>query len=300
MDVFGKGTGKETALDDADHEDDKGGDTGPLNEDLEPGKIMDDTAYKDDDPPVQADDSGLYMFCDDEDLGWYSPSDTSGSLSSCPPCPQLPQVPSFASSTHFQPSDLAVLHHYQCPFITHLNTTQQSIPPLEPNDISLNLPEPEDRPKYPLLSANTTNGKARAASVQMDTSEDSDMAASHMMKLLTMHSRKASLGVHTSSGHISSDQDSDQSPTTSHNRSASHKWLQDPAAELTMKLNEVSDTLIQHIQEASTVKANHKHLKLETQLASRELKMRESHAEREHGLWTTITIQNHERAMADE
>ncbi|KAG2068201.1 hypothetical protein BDR04DRAFT_1119940 [Suillus decipiens] len=296
MDVFGKGKGKETALDDADHEDDEGGDTGPLNEDLEPGKIMDDVAYKDDDPPVRADDSGLYTFHDNEDLGWDSPSDTSGS----PPCPQLPQVPSSTSSTHFQPSDLAVLHRYQCPFIAHLNTMQQSIPPLEPNNISLNSPEPEDRPKYSLPSTNTTGSKARAASVQMDTSEDSDMAASCMMKSLPMHSCKASLGVHTSGGHISSDQDSDQSPTTSHNRSASRKWLQDPAAELTMKLNEASDTLVQHIQEASTVKSNHKCLKLETQLASRELKMHESHTEHEHRLQTIITIQNHEHAMADE
>ncbi|KAG1820786.1 hypothetical protein EV424DRAFT_1539321 [Suillus variegatus] len=175
--------------------------------------------------------------------------------------------------------------------------------PLGPNKISLNSPKRADRHKYPLPSTNAAGSKARAASVQMDTSEDSDTAASHMMKSLTMHSRKASLGVrtsHTSGGHVSSDQDSDQSPTTSHNRSVSRKWPQDPAAELTMKLNEASDTLVQHICEASTVKANHKRLKLETQLASRELKMRESHAEREHGLQSTIAIQNHERAMADE
>ncbi|KAG0693633.1 hypothetical protein DFH29DRAFT_881297 [Suillus ampliporus] len=52
MDVFGKEKGKETALDDTDHEDSEGEDAGPLNEDLEPGKILDHEAYKDDDPPV--------------------------------------------------------------------------------------------------------------------------------------------------------------------------------------------------------------------------------------------------------
>ncbi|KAG1791007.1 uncharacterized protein BJ212DRAFT_1491102 [Suillus subaureus] len=67
-----------------------------------------------------------------------------------------------------------------------------------------------------------------------------------------------------------------------------------------MKMNQASDSLVQHIHEASTVKANHKHLKLETQLASRELKMCKSHAEREHGLQSTMAIQNHEHAMADE
>ncbi|KAG2746071.1 hypothetical protein P692DRAFT_20741080 [Suillus brevipes Sb2] len=115
-----------------------------------------------------------------------------------------------------------------------------------------------------------------------------------------MHSRKTSLGAHTSGHHISSDQDSDQSPNTSHKRSVSLKWPRDPTTELTMKLNEASDTLIWHIRDASTVKADHKHLKLETHLASRELKMRESHAECEHGLRSMIAIQNHERAMADE
>ncbi|KAG2111579.1 uncharacterized protein F5147DRAFT_771729 [Suillus discolor] len=301
MDVFGKGKGKEKeTLDDADREDDEGGDAGALNRDLEPGEILDGEADKDDDPPARVDDSRLHMFCDDEGLGWDSPDDTSDSLSSRFPCPQLPWAPSSASSTHFQPSNL---HHYQHPFITHLDTTQQSISPLGPNEISLNSPERADRPKYPLPSTNTTSSKARAASVQMDTSEDSDTAASRMMKSLTMHLRKASLGVrtsHTSGGHVSSDQDSDQSPTTSHNRSVSRKRPRDPTAELTMKLNEASDTLVQHIHETSTVKADHKRLKLETQLASRELKMRESHTEREHGLRSTIAIQNHERAMADE
>ncbi|KAG2112652.1 uncharacterized protein F5147DRAFT_771194 [Suillus discolor] len=51
MDVFGKGKGKET-LDDADREDNEGGDADALNRNLEPGEILDGKAYKDDDPPA--------------------------------------------------------------------------------------------------------------------------------------------------------------------------------------------------------------------------------------------------------
>ncbi|KAG1751728.1 hypothetical protein EDB19DRAFT_1903673 [Suillus lakei] len=131
MDVFGKGKGKETVLDGADCEDDEGEDVGPLNGDLEPGEILDGEASKDDDAPARVDDSRLFMFHGDEDLGWDSPSDTSGSPSLCFPCPPLPQALSSGSSPHFQPSDLPIIHCYQCLPITHLNT---SVSPLEPND----------------------------------------------------------------------------------------------------------------------------------------------------------------------
>ncbi|KAG1906479.1 uncharacterized protein F5891DRAFT_1181889 [Suillus fuscotomentosus] len=136
LDVFGKGKGKEKemVLDDADCEDDEGEDAGPLNEDLEPGEILDSEASKDDDPR-------LYMFHGDEDLGWDSLSDTSGSPSLSFPCPPLPPTPSSGSLSHFQPSDLPIIHHYQRPPITCLNTNV-------PNEIFLNSPEAVDRPKY--------------------------------------------------------------------------------------------------------------------------------------------------------
>ncbi|KIK40287.1 hypothetical protein CY34DRAFT_107841 [Suillus luteus UH-Slu-Lm8-n1] len=209
MDVFGKEKGKEMVLDDVDYEDDKRTDAGPLNEDLEPGEILNGKASKNDDPPVQVDDSRLHIFRGDKDLGWESPNDTSGSPSSCFPYPPLPLMLSSGSPSHFQPSDLSIIHHYQHPPIAHLNTSV-------PNEISINLPEAADRPKYLLSSTDTTGSKVRAVSVQMDTSEDSDMAADCMMKSLTMHSHKTSLGARTSGSHISSDQDSDQLPIISH------------------------------------------------------------------------------------
>ncbi|KIK40288.1 hypothetical protein CY34DRAFT_87620, partial [Suillus luteus UH-Slu-Lm8-n1] len=78
------------------------------------------------------------------------------------------------------------------------------------------------------------------------------------------------------------------------------KWPRDLTSDLTLKLNETLDTLAQHIHKVSTVKTNHKCLKLETHLASRELKMHKSHTERKHGLRSTIIIQNHMCAMADK
>lgn len=198
MDVFGKGKGKEMVLDDADCEDDEGEDAGPLNEDLEPGEMLDGEVFKDDDPFARVDDSRLRMFHGDEDLGWDSPSDTSDSPSLCFPCPPLPPTPSSGSVFHFQPSDLPIIHRYQCPPIAHLKTSVL-------NEIFLNSPVAVNRPTYSLSSVNTTGGKARAASVQMDTSEDSDVAAGCMMKSLTMHLCKATLGACTSGSHISFD-----------------------------------------------------------------------------------------------
>ncbi|KAG2742824.1 hypothetical protein P692DRAFT_20749436 [Suillus brevipes Sb2] len=64
-----------------------------------------------------------------------------------------------------------------------------------------------------------------------------------------------------------SDQDSDPSSTTS-NRSVSHKHLCDMAAEFNTKLNDASDTLMQHLKDSTTTKVEHKHLKIESKLAS--------------------------------
>jgi hypothetical protein len=147
--------------------------------------------------------------------------------------------------------------------------------------------------------------------VRMDpnSSEDSDIATSRMMTTLTMHSRKASatssLGARralNTPGHTSSDQDSDLSPTTFHSRStsASRKRPRDVTADVTTKLNEVSDTLVRHIQDSSLSKIENKRLRIESKVLGRELKARETRAEREHELRTSMAAQTHERAMADE
>ncbi|KAG2742419.1 hypothetical protein P692DRAFT_20749551 [Suillus brevipes Sb2] len=114
---------------------------------------------------------------------------------------------------------------------------------------------------------------------------------------MTVHSRKAS-GTHHS-GHTSSDQDSDPSPTTS-NRSASHKRPRDMVAEVNTKLSDTSDTLMWHIKDSTTAKVEHKRLMIESRLASIKLRGRLSRDEREHELRSTSAAQSHERAIADE
>lgn len=322
--LFGTGKGKEKQAtlsqnnddeeDLVDVENEKKEDAEPLCGELELGEILDggmDYSEDGDDSPMADHDHGrpLPMFDDNEHPDWdnINPSEapTPGPSSHLPSAPsklsessptmRLPQ------STHYvqlpQPA-------YQHPVaVPRLNTTQTSHLPI----YSLDSPEREIRP---LLSINTA-GKSRAVTedVQMeDTSGDSDTAAtSRMLKTLTVHSRKASgtLGARhmlSSSGHTSSDQDSDLSPTTSHNRSLSRnlKRSRDAPADIVSKLSTASDTLIQHIQNASVVKADNKRMKMDSKMLRSELRIREAHAEREHALRSSMAAQTHERALADE
>ncbi|OAX30536.1 hypothetical protein K503DRAFT_860996, partial [Rhizopogon vinicolor AM-OR11-026] len=58
--------------------------------------------------------------------------------------------------------------------------------------------------------------------------------------------------------------------------------------------------LFQQIQDMSVVKADNKCMKLDGRLLSRELKVCEAQAEREHALRSSMAAQTHERALADE
>jgi hypothetical protein len=231
-----------------------------------------------------------------DDLDWpdRDENNSSGPSSSL----ELPQ-PQASSNSSLVPSFQLPVSTGQHPIIPHLNmnhTTRQG------PTISLNSPEPDDGVrKYPLPST-ISSGNTRtivSQDQQIDfSSDDSDASTSRMMKSLTVHSCKAS-GAHHSGHTTSSDQDSDPLPTTS-NRSVSHKRPRDMAAEFNTKLNNASDSLMRHIQDSTTAKVEHKRLKIESKLASIELKARLSRDEREHVLRSTSAAQSHERAMADE
>ena len=313
MALFGTGKGKEkqvTPSQNDDKDDDEEdqvdvenrgeGDAEPLVGELEPGEILDggmDYGEGDGSPVVNHDHGGPLMFDDNENPDWdnINPSEAPGPSSShLPPAPSTMQLPQ------------SITHHAQLPqpacrrpvVVPRLNTTQISHLP----SYSLNSPERI----RPLLSINTT-GKSRALSedVRMgDTSEDSDTAAtSCMLKTLTVHSRKASgtLGTHAS-GHTSSEQDSDLSPATSCSGSLSRnlKRSHDTPANIVATLNTATSALFQQIQDTSGVKADNKRMKLDRRLLSRELKVCEAQAEREHALRSSMAAQTHERALADE
>ncbi|KAG1727126.1 hypothetical protein EDB19DRAFT_1914346 [Suillus lakei] len=298
---FGKGKGKEIPLpvDDEDHadvENDERGDMGPQNKELEPGQIPDEgEVSKDDDFPMDENNVPLTSHtADDPDWPDWDENNLSGPSSSL----QLPQPQASSSNSSLVPSFQLPVSTSQHPIIPHLNINHTTC---QGPTISLNSPEPDDGArKYPLPST-ISSGNTRtiiSQDRQIDfSSDDSDASASQMMKSLTVHSRKAS-GAHHS-GHTSSDQDSDPLPTTS-NRSVSRKRPRDMAAEFNTKLNDASDNLMRHIQDSTTAKVEHKCLKIESKLASIELKARLSRDKREHVLRSTSAAQSHERAMADE
>jgi len=58
--------------------------------------------------------------------------------------------------------------------------------------------------------------------------------------------------------------------------------------------------LVNKLEGSTTTKADNKRLRLETRMASRELRAREACDEREHALHAAMAAQDHERAMADE
>jgi hypothetical protein len=243
----------------------------------------------DDSPMANHDHDGplTWMFDNNENPDWddINPSEAPGPSSSHLP-PPPPSKPSESSPTMQLPQST---HHAQLPQPAY----------------SLNSPE---RVRS-LLSTNTA-GKSRAVSEDVwmeDMSEDSDTAAtSRMLKTLTVHSHKASgtLGAHhmlSSSGHTSSDQDSDLSPTTSRNSSLSRNLKRSrDGSHFTSKLDAAADVLVQKMEEASVVKADNKRMKMDSKMLMKELRVREAQAEREHALRSSMAAQTHERALADE
>lgn len=179
---------------------------------------------------------------------------------------------------------------------------------------SLNSP-PNNRPRAPrsfLTPTNPTHPFQKSHDVEMmNPSDDSDTAASHMMNALTVHSRKASAGnlahrvAHASGGHTtatSSNNTSEaESPTGMGTGSTSSRKR--PRGDLQpdiSALTAVAGLLAKKIDGNSSTKADTKRLRLESKLASRELKAREARDEHEHTLRAAMTAHDHERAMADE
>ncbi|KIK32296.1 hypothetical protein CY34DRAFT_19148 [Suillus luteus UH-Slu-Lm8-n1] len=143
-------------VDDEDHldvENDEGGDSGPQNEELEPGQINESEVGGDDDFPMDENNVPPLPHTNN-DLDWpeWDENDSSGLSSS----PQLPQPQASSSNSSLVPS-------FQLPAST------------------------SHRPIIPLLDMNHNQ------MMQMDFSSDnSDASMSQMMKCLTVHSRKAS------------------------------------------------------------------------------------------------------------
>jgi hypothetical protein len=204
----------------------------------------------------------------------------------------------------------------------HVNTSLQPehVTPHESGPVtvfSLNSPT-DNRPKPRrsfLTPTNPTHSPPKNHDVEMmNPSDDSDTAASHMMNALTVHSRKAStsgsLGrrvAHASGGHTtatSSNNTSEADSPTLHGSRAgtgSGSSRKRPRGDLILQdVNAMTDMLVKRLDESTSMKADTKRLRLESKLASRELKAREAHAEREHALRAAMTAHDHEHAMADE
>ena len=149
----------------------------------------------------------------------------------------------------------------------------------------------------------------------MNPSDDSDTAASHMMRTLTVHSQKASAGslghraVHASGGHTtatSSNNTSEAESPTLHGSLAgmgstsSRKRQRGDLQQDVSAIAAVADLLAKKLDGSTSTKADTKRLRLESKLASQELKAREARDEREHALRAAMAAHDHERAMADE
>ncbi|KIK13192.1 hypothetical protein PISMIDRAFT_18161, partial [Pisolithus microcarpus 441] len=82
--------------------------------------------------------------------------------------------------------------------------------------------------------------------------------------------------------------------------SAARKQSQDAGSDISMKLSEASDTLVQQIQNSAEAKSETKQMKIQAQVVGKELKACNKNAQREYELKMKMVENEHELSMASE
>ncbi|KAI5990738.1 hypothetical protein EDD15DRAFT_2369449 [Pisolithus albus] len=82
--------------------------------------------------------------------------------------------------------------------------------------------------------------------------------------------------------------------------SAACKQSRDAGSDISMKLTEASDTLVQQIQNSAEAKSDTKRMRIEAEVIGKELRARDKHAQREHGLKMRMVENEHELSMAGQ
>ncbi|KIK18208.1 hypothetical protein PISMIDRAFT_14517 [Pisolithus microcarpus 441] len=154
-----------------------------------------------------------------------------------------------------------------------------------------------------LIYSNATNSSVLPFSETFSQSVAADIespSAIGILNTLSSHPRKDKGKAKVTADVKSTSVNIPPHTPSSSRSSAAHKWSQDASLDISMKLSQVSNTLIQQIQNSTEAKSKTKQMKIQAQVIGKELKACDKNAQHEYELKMKMVENKHELLMASK